>query len=101
MATTPTTRREPGHSRLDRFGHPRVGRPGGLRWWQRWLSVVLGVVLAVSIGVDPRLAVAAPVSGLPDAQVWEPVDAHEVAPSGDGAVRFTPNRGGFLMPLLG
>lgn len=85
MATTPTTRREPGHSRLDRFGHPKVGRPGGLRWWQRWLSVVLGVVLAVSIGVDPRLAVAAPVSGLPDVQVWEPVDAHEVTPVGDGA----------------
>lgn len=29
MATTPTTRREPGYSRLDRFGHPRAGRPGG------------------------------------------------------------------------
>lgn len=84
MSGTPTSQQAFTPHRLHLTGWLRHRGSGGLRWWQRWLGVVLGVLLAVSMGLDPRLAAADPVSKLPDAQVWEPVASSEAALGGEG-----------------
>lgn len=80
MSSTPAPKQAPKRHRCRPLGRKHSG---GLMAWQRWLSVGVGVILAVTVGMDPRLAAADPAGVLPEAQVWDPVDAWEATPGND------------------